>query len=122
MWTYIQKTGVLLHEGECVAVGYAGNGAGKNNPHMDYVKGIGPLPVGHYHIGDPQDTATHGPCVLRLTPYALNIMYGRDGFLIHGDSVKAPGTASHGCIILPRVIRELIGHSADRVLLVKAKA
>jgi len=35
-------------------------------------------------------------------------MFGRRGFLIHGDSKLHPGTASKGCIILPRWARELI--------------
>jgi hypothetical protein len=43
---------------------------------------------------------------------------GRAGFLIHGDSVKAPGTASHGCIILPRAIRDRIAVSEDTRLCV----
>lgn len=37
-------------------------------------------------------------------------------FRIHGDSIRAPGTASHGCIILPRAIRDRIWASGDRAL------
>jgi len=39
--------------------------------------------------------------------------FGRDGFLIHGDSVRHPGDASEGCIILPRRFRERIWTSED---------
>ncbi|HYE46677.1 MAG TPA: hypothetical protein VEA44_12995, partial [Caulobacter sp.] len=41
---------------------------------------------------------------------------GRSAFRIHGDSVRAPGTASKGCIILPRAVREAIWRSGDRDL------
>jgi hypothetical protein len=34
--------------------------------------------------------------------------HGRTEFLIHGDSVDAPGTASEGCIILSPAIRKKI--------------
>jgi hypothetical protein len=47
-------------------------------------------------------------------------MFGRDGFLIHGDSVEHPGTASHGCIIMSRAIREAIAQSDDHELNVVA--
>ena len=40
-------------------------------------------------------------------------MFGRDGFLIHGDSIVHTGQASQGCIILPRSIREQIAASED---------
>ena len=62
----------------------------------------------------------HGPFVLRLTPAPTNEMFGRDGFLIHGDSIEHPGSASHGCIILPRAIREAIAKSDDDTLHVVA--
>src|ERR1035438_5538324 len=47
------------------------------------------------------------PCnaVQALTPESGTNTFGREGFLIHGDSVQNPGTASHGCIILPQLGR-----------------
>ena len=39
---------------------------------------------------------------------------GRGAVRIHGDSIKAPGTASNGCVILPRAVREAIWKSGDR--------
>lgn len=115
-WTYEQATGRMLHDGERVAIGYSGAGDGKNNPAMQDVKNVGPLPCGLYTIDAPVDTVTHGPYVLRLEPYPENEMFGRAGFLIHGDSVVHPGTASEGCIILGRAIREKIWLSGDRQL------
>jgi hypothetical protein len=43
-------------------------------------------------------------------------MFGRSGFLMHGDNIRLPGTASEGCIILPRDLREAIWNSADHTL------
>lgn len=116
MWKFEQATGRMLQDGERVAIGYAGKGEGKNNPDMQDVHNVGPLPRGQYSIGAPCDTMTHGPYVLRLTPDAANDMCGRAGFLIHGDSVVHPGTASEGCIILGRAIREKIWDSGDHDL------
>jgi hypothetical protein len=42
--------------------------------------------------------------------------FGRGEFRIHGDSIAHPGTASHGCIILPRAVRDAIWRSGDRAL------
>lgn len=113
MWTYTQLTGWLSKSGKNLYRGYSGRDKGKNNPQMEDVKDTGPIPTGTYKIGFPMNTTTHGPYVLPLTPDPKNIMFDRAGFLIHGDSIKEPGTASHGCIILPRGARELIYQSGD---------
>jgi hypothetical protein len=49
-----------------------------------------------------------------------NKMFGRSGFLIHGDSFVKPGKASRGCIIMGRLIRNAIAASGDRLLRVVA--
>lgn len=115
-WTYSQETGQLSQDGLIAAVGYSGAGEGKNNPAMQEVHNVGPIPRGFYDIGEPCDTKTHGPYVLHLHPAAENEMCGRSSFLIHGDSVLHPGTASEGCIIMPRTVRERIWNSGDRRL------
>jgi type VI secretion system (T6SS) effector TldE1-like protein len=122
MWTYIQKTGELLHDGQHTAVGYSGfddpqtGQEGKNNPDLENIHEVGPIPVGKYSIGPPHDTLTHGPFVLPLTPDAANQMFGRTGFLIHGDSVVEPGTASRGCVIMNRNVRNEVVISGDTSL------
>jgi hypothetical protein len=124
MWRWQQQTGSLTSQsGNVVGKGYSGFGAGKNNPIYQSVPDVGPCPEGFYNIEAPVDTPKHGPYVLRLEPFAENNMFGRAGFLIHGDSKTAPGTASHGCLILPRVLRELIWNSEDHQIEVsKAEA
>lgn len=113
-WTYVQTSGALFDpEGRSVADGYSGAGDARNNPAMQSVPFRGPIPVGRYAICAPEDTVTHGPYVLPLTPFSTNEMFGRSGFLIHGDSLKHPGDASCGCIILGRIERELIWGSSD---------
>ncbi len=113
---YLQSTGELFDgEGLLVGTGYSGAGIGRNNPALDSVHNVGPIPAGEYTIGAPEDLAggPHGPFVLRLEPDPANNMHGRDGFLIHGDAIARPGSASHGCIILPRRVRERIALSGD---------
>src|SRR5690242_15913774 len=117
MWMYEQATGNLLHEATLVGKGYSGNGRGKNNPAMESVHYVGPIPRGFYIIGEPRDTEDHGPFVLPLSPNPVNEMYGRTGFLIHGDKLNAPpGNASEGCIILPHDVRTFVWRTGDKFL------
>lgn len=118
MWTFIQSTGELLHDGEHKGFGYSGSGPGKNNAEMQDIRNVGPIPRGTYAIGEPHDSKSHGPYVLALEPSPDNEMFGRSCFLIHGDSIEHPGTASEGCIILSRFVREQIGTSGDDLLAV----
>lgn len=98
---------------------YAGAVGYYNAPVQQCVKNKGPLPAGGYTIGSPFQHRTAGKYVLRLTPNSSNNMCGRDGFLIHGDSKKMPGTASNGCIITTLVNRIAIHTSKDRNLIVE---
>lgn len=95
---------------------YAGRTWGKNNPDMQDVKGIGPLPRGVYTAGEPHDDAVVGKYALRLTPAPENEMFGRNSFFLHGDSNEHPGLASHGCIVLPRELREEFWNSGDHII------
>ena len=117
MWTYEQSTGILRDaKWGHVSSGYAGRGDGKNNPAMQHVKNVGPLPTGLYHI---EKAITHqrlGPLSLLLMPDIGNVMLGRYGFYIHGDSLEAPGEASEGCIVLGRAARAVVNESNDRWL------
>ncbi len=117
-WIYHQSTGKMYHDDKLVSSrGYAGSGAWKNNPGGESRKNMGPLPRGTYTIASHFiEHPTAGKHVLRLTPDPDNQMFGRSGFLIHGDRIGAPGTASDGCIVLPLSVRMDILRSGDRVL------
>lgn len=115
-WKWVQSSGELWHgDLEPVATGYSGSPEGKNDPSKQSVHNVGPIPQGLWTIvGPPQNTESHGPFVLHLYPNQGTETFGRDGFLIHGDSVSKPGTASEGCVILARNVRERIWNSGDR--------
>lgn len=109
---------MVSEDGSISFQGYSGDPDHKNDWTSTSLHNRGPIPAGWYSIGAPVNTLTHGPYVLPLSPHPSNLMYDRSGFLIHGDSVVNPGSASEGCIILPRDARELIWGSGDHALLV----
>jgi RHS repeat-associated protein len=115
-WVYSQSTGNLWHTNSSVSItGYAGYRSGYNNPSFENVVGMGPLPKGSYRIGAPYNSAHTGPYTLPLTQINGN-SYGRDAFRIHGDNGRGDLSASNGCIIVPRKIREKIHSSDDPIL------
>lgn len=124
MWYWHQGRGVLTRDGEIISRGYSGKGRGKNNPALEGIRGLGPIPRGLWRIKNVYNSANVGPYALTL--HAVDIkpdddihqVTGRSAFRIHGDSIKNPGDASNGCIILPRKIREKIWQSGDRDLMV----
>jgi len=122
MWTFEQISGRLYDsDGKLEGIGYSGFANGKNNPDAQSIHQVGPIPCGLYSMQAPHDSQTHGPFVIPLIPNPENEMFGRDGFLIHGDSKHAPGTASLGCIIQARDVREKVWNSGDHVLQVVAR-
>lgn len=121
MWTYEQATGILRNpNGGVAGSGYSGAGAGKNNPELENIVDVGPIPTGLYTIGEMYDATNegHGPDALPLTPDTENQMYGRSGFLMHGDSIAHPGSASEGCIIQALAVRIVVNSSSDKRLCV----
>jgi hypothetical protein len=99
--------------------GYSGHGAGVNNPAMQDVKYVGPIPTGDYTIGKQGTHYSENgplPASMRVSPAATNDMHGRGGFLIHGDNSRGDRSASEGCIILPRNVRNDIANSGDNCL------
>lgn len=112
-WEYKQSSGELWRNGQKISQGYSGKGVGKNSVSMEHLRSIGPIPRGKYRIDFPRDSVNTGPYVLPLSPVGHSA-HGRTNFQIHGDSIKSPGTASSGCIIMPRAIREKIWNSPDR--------
>lgn len=118
--TYEIPTGYLYDPaGKLTGTGYAGGDKGqrpegKNNPDMCNVPNVGPLPPGLYTMGEPVEHSQLGPFAIPLTPDPTNEMFGRRGFYVHGDKIGAPGSASDGCMILPRSVREALHNSPDQ--------
>lgn len=123
MWTWDQSAGELRHNGRLVAKGYSGAGEGRNNPELEHVRQVGPIPRGRWKIGSPRNSKAIGPYVLPVFAVDgqlddVHARTRRSAFRIHGDN--RTGTASKGCIILARPIREQIWKSGDRDLEVVA--
>lgn len=123
MWVYDQSDGKFYHQiGDgmdsmvFVVKGYSGKGWAKNNPDAENVKAMGPIPKGLWRITSVYDSKRVGPFALVLEPEEGTATFGRSAFRVHGDSVRNPGTASLGCIILPRNVRERVWKSGDRML------
>lgn len=119
-WLYAITSTEMSEDGIVAGKGYSGHGIYKNDPSATDKPDLGPLPIGNYTIGPPFTHPTKGPLVMRLSPEPENVMYGRCGFLIHGDSIKDPGNASNGCIILSHSIRQQMADSDDNDLTVIA--
>jgi hypothetical protein len=115
MWICQQSTGHLYSPScELIATSYSGHGPdGKNKPSAQAIHDVGPIPIGHWQVGAPHDRANTGPYSLPLSPQSGTETYGRSAFLCHGDSASHPGEARHGCIIMPRPVRERIIASGD---------
>lgn len=101
--------------------GYSGNGAGKNDPDMQCLQDNGPIPQGLWNIvgvfnKNPDKAPTD--FALKLSPDPTTDVCGRTNFWIHGDRNENPPfdpqSASEGCIIYPRNIRELIWNNQDK--------
>jgi Protein of unknown function (DUF2778) len=115
MWTYQQSTGNLTApDGSLAGQGYSGNGADLDNPSAEAVIGHGPIPQGAWTIGAFETYPHLGEVVAPLLPCEGNTMDGREGgFFIHGDNAAMDHTASDGCIVLSRALREMIAESGD---------
>jgi Protein of unknown function (DUF2778) len=115
IFTYEQRSGKLWQEGSVLGVCYSGHGVGVNNPDYERVPDVGPLPAGWYTI-QPffDDPGGKGPLVAHLVPDSDVQMFGRAGFMIHGDNAAMNRTASEGCIIAAHEIRlEIAGSVAQ---------
>ena len=116
--TYNQTTGEIRKDGILIGVGYSGHANGLNNPELEAIANIGPVPCGWWTIGSPFLHPKCGPYTMRLIPDKDTATFNRDGFLIHGDSKEFPGQelASDGCIVAPPNVRSRIWQSSDHRL------
>ena len=121
-WKYSQETGKVMNpNGALAGIGYSGHGKGLNNPKMQNVIDVGPIPQGEWTICTFfDDLGGKGLIVAHLVPAHGTETFGRSGFMVHGDNREANHTASEGCMILPRFIRDAMMASKDRNLVVTA--
>jgi Tlde1 domain len=117
-WQFSQSAGTLTNAaGEIVGTGYSGRGPGLNNPAMQEVKNVGPLPRGLYRLSTPiQDDPVVGEFAIPLVPDFGNEMFSRGGFFIHGNDPQNDHAASEGCIVMPFTTRQQIWASGDHEL------
>ena len=125
MWIYNIRQGTITSpDGEVEGHGYSGQPQYKNDPTAVAIHNEGPIPPGRYtmstffHSEGPRYKHPKGKYVCQLIPALDNNMFKRAGFMIHGDSISEPGTASDGCIIQGRATRISMAMSDDHDLLV----
>ena len=123
-WEYSQSTGALVYVDDKTGSrtptgrGYSGRGEGLNNPNKEGARNTGPIPRGDWDIGPKQNKPNTGPASLPLTPRPGTDTHKRDGFYVHGDNGRGKNSASEGCIILPRDVRDRINASGDKTMTV----
>lgn len=110
-WVWDQSSGTMAWDGNVFARGYAGKGAGKNNPAMQGVRKTGPIPRGLWRMAGV--TSSKGPVTIVLEPEAGTNTLDRSAFRIHGDNRRVNYTASEGCIILNRSARDRMWQSRN---------
>ena len=120
-WQYSQSTGMIAYVDVDWSVtyygrGYSGLGWGRDNPDWQDIRDIGPIPQGLWYIGPQRPGGDLGPAVMNLSPMLDTNTFNRTLFRVHGDNPCECLTASTGCIILSRDIRDLINNSGDRTL------
>lgn len=125
-WIYSQSDGRTFRpDGTLACIGYSGFESGKNNPALEGVIGVGPLPRGTYTIQNPHESDRTGPLTLDLVPdpatraHILALNRQPDSFKDHGDNLSHD--ASHGCVVTPHAIRVEMRNSTDKQLVCVAK-
>lgn len=119
---YSQSTGVLGREDSSLNMsytvstgGYSGAPGHVNNPASQSLANLGPIPQGTYNIGQQFNSRRTGPGVLPLSPINGTNTFGRNAFQIHGDNSRGDQSASRGCVIQGRNVRNQISNSNDNI-------
>lgn len=118
-FTYEITTGELLLQqvqgDEFMGTGYSGMGFARNKPAYCYLVAQGPIPKGWYTMTGPFDNYVNdekhhlGSIVFKLAPDKDNQMFGRTGFLLHGNN--RTNDASRGCIVMGPGIRSHVARA-----------
>lgn len=120
-WEYSQSKGTMTHvlpdgKRELAGMGYSGHGSALDDPEKQDAINQGPIPRGAWIIGPQRDhrlidgKTLYG--AMELAPGAGNATRRSDS-LIHGDSAAHDHSASKGCIVLSRDVRDAIARSGD---------
>lgn len=112
-WCFNVVAGLLEDATGLAVPAYSGTGEGRDNPSLEAVPNVGPIPKGRYGIGEAHFSPHTGPISINLTPDGHDA-HGRTNFRIHGDSENHD--ASHGCIVTDPKTRGAIRDSDDKIL------
>ena len=108
----VASSDLVVHHRIVICTGYAGRGEHINSPAAEHLVGQGPPPRGIYALESARTHRDLGPFAIpfRWIDYTngKGIPGGRSGFYFHGDNARGDRTASSGCIIVPREIRQFI--------------
>lgn len=97
--------------------GYSGAPGFVNDPAAEHLPGRGPIPRGRWFTRPAFRHERLGPAAIGLIPMeGWEVPGNRSGFYIHGDNSSLSQTASNGCIILPRQVRDFINRWPGREL------
>jgi hypothetical protein len=121
-WIYTQATGELWRDGKLIAKGYSGAPGYINATASEGLRNLGPIPRGLWRmVLVYRQHARLGSTAIALKPEGHQAL-GRSDFMIHADSIRNPGKASQGCIILPSAARvamaACVGKGGDGELVV----
>lgn len=90
-----------------LGVGYSGKYPYTNDPDAQHRTGLGPIPRGRWQAGLQRSHSRLGPVTISLGPVGAQEPH-RSGFYIHGDNRRGDRSASSGCIILERGLRDRV--------------
>ena len=119
VWSYSIAGGLLQCDTMIMGVGYSGRRPFLNDPASTAKQGQGPIPLGHWRMGQPYNHPNLGPCSIPL--YPVTYTGTRSAFFIHGDNSQGNQSASRGCIVMNRPSRDRLAQSikaGNTVLLV----
>jgi len=119
MWRYEQETGRLTTPwGSPCGKGYSGHGDGLNNPKMERIAGVGPIPRGRYTICAAYADSHLGPYVMPLAPINGTNTFGRTGFLVSGEPVTVEDERERlgESVVLTFMARSVLYATSDREL------
>lgn len=87
---------------------YSGKGVDQNKTSSENLKMKGPIPRGWWDIKSGYAHPKLGNPTFNLDPHADTDTFDRDLFRLHADNLRGDNSASEGCIVCSRAVREQI--------------